>query len=124
MSPIGIGVYLKHLDHWLETFPSEQIHIVDGKNLVDQPWQELAKVESFLGLRHEIGKKEEFYFNNQKGFFCLSRAREFWFQGCMSDMKGKKHPEIDEVTRRTLQEFYAPFNEKLFELLGRRLAWA
>ena len=124
MSPIGIGVYLKHLDHWLETFPSEQIHIVDGKNLVDQPWEELAKIESFLGLRPEISKKEEFYLNEAKGFYCFSKTRELWYQGCMSNMKGKKHPKIDEETRRTLQDFFAPFNEKLFKRIGRRLSWA
>ena len=67
-----MGAYIHHLDSWLETFPPERVHIVDGTNLVDRPWEELAKVEAFLGLESVIGRQEAFYFNETRGFYCLT----------------------------------------------------
>ena len=32
-------------------------------------------------------------------------------------------PEMDEALRRTMIDFYAPFNERLFELAGGRCRW-
>lgn len=43
-SAVKRSVYVRHLARWMQFFPLQQIHIVDGENLVLQPWQEMAKV--------------------------------------------------------------------------------
>lgn len=47
---IRIGVYHKHMKRWLEHFPFENIHIVDGEKLITNPAHEISETEKFLGL--------------------------------------------------------------------------
>lgn len=47
--PISISMYHLHLHRWLEVFPREQILIVNGDRLIDDPVSQLKKIESFLG---------------------------------------------------------------------------
>ncbi|KAG7282251.1 hypothetical protein CRUP_038419 [Coryphaenoides rupestris] len=47
------SLYHQHLAHWLEVFPREQIHVVDGDALIRDPFPELQKAERFLGLPPE-----------------------------------------------------------------------
>ena len=76
---IRIGVYHKHMQRWLEHFPMDQIHIVDGERLVIDPALEVSRTEKFLGL--EPGKLRRCILfqnlgKNQTNF--SSKARRFW----------------------------------------------
>ena len=118
-------MYIHHLENWLKTFPQEQIHVVDGKNLVDRPWDEMRKVEAFLGIRNEVGKREAFYFSAQKGFYCLApKLAGPLRDGCMPAEKGRKHQRVNLGIWRQLKVYYKPFNDQLFQRLGRTLSWA
>ena len=44
--------------------------IVDAENLNRHPWQEAARVETFLGLPSVVGKKSAFFYSKEKGFYC------------------------------------------------------
>ncbi len=35
----------------------------------------------------------------------------------------RSYNPISETARKTLQEFYAPYNQKLFDMIGRHLEW-
>ena len=48
----------------------EQILVVDGENLVVDPYASLVQVENFLGLEPRF-KPEMFVRNPETGFFCL-----------------------------------------------------
>lgn len=48
---IRIGVYHKHMKRWLDHFPIENIHIVDGEKLISNPADEISATEKFLGLK-------------------------------------------------------------------------
>uniref|UniRef100_A0A1I7X8Q3 Sulfotransfer_1 domain-containing protein n=1 Tax=Heterorhabditis bacteriophora TaxID=37862 RepID=A0A1I7X8Q3_HETBA len=48
---IKIGVYHRHLKRWLDYFPMDQIHIVDGERLITHPALEVSRTEYFLGLQ-------------------------------------------------------------------------
>jgi hypothetical protein len=41
----------------------------------------------------------------------------------ISPRNTRKYNAISETTRRRLSRFYAPFNQQLFDLLDRQLAW-
>ena len=113
------SVYHRHLGRWLEFFKLEQIHIVDGENLVNDPYSELWKVEEFLGIEHKL-KEDNFYFNESKGFYCVNTET---IQKCLSESKGRKHPYIEPEVLKKLRSFFRPMNKKLFKMIGREFDW-
>lgn len=116
---ISRSVYHRHLQRWLDFFKLNQIHIVDGENLVADPYAELYKVEEFLGIEHKI-QEDNFYFNETKGFYCVQTEV---FQKCLSESKGRRHPAINSVVIKKLRDFFRPMNQKLFKMIGREFDW-
>lgn len=47
--PLAISMYHVHLHRWLEVFTREQLLIVNGDQLIEDPLSQLRKIESFLG---------------------------------------------------------------------------
>lgn len=45
--PLSISVYHNYLHRWLEVFPREQILIVNGDLLIEDPVPQLQKIERF-----------------------------------------------------------------------------
>ena len=62
------SLYSNHIDQWLDTFGS-QLLIINGDNLNKKPWEEIQKLQEFLGLEVEI-TRDDFYFCEIKGFYC------------------------------------------------------
>uniref|UniRef100_H0WA96 Sulfotransferase n=1 Tax=Cavia porcellus TaxID=10141 RepID=H0WA96_CAVPO len=93
-SAIQIGIYAKHLEHWLRHFPARQMLFVSGERLIRDPAGELGRVQDFLGLKRIITDKH-FYFNKTKGFPCLKKAEGSSKPHCLGKTKGRTHPEID-----------------------------
>ncbi|XP_025111370.1 heparan sulfate glucosamine 3-O-sulfotransferase 5-like [Pomacea canaliculata] len=118
-SAVKRSVYVRHLARWMQFFPLQQIHIVDGENLVLQPWQEMAKVEDFLGLEHQI-TEDKFTYKPEHGFYCYTLGER---EQCLAESKGRKHPVIDSFVLKKLKDFFRNFNEKLFMRIGRRFDW-
>lgn len=56
--PIAISLYHAYLHRWLEVFPREQILVVNGDQLIEDPVPQLRRIEKFLGLEHKIGEHE------------------------------------------------------------------
>ena len=114
------GMYALHLRHWLEHFPLEQFHFVNGDRLVRRPWEELEKLEDFLGLEHEI-REENFFFNSTKGFYCINTNDEG--EQCMVPAKGREHPDIPLELHQRLRSFYKPWNIMFYKLTGIVFDW-
>lgn len=115
---VQISIYHHYFSRWLQYFPRSQIHIVDGEELIKNPVSVLAKVESFLGLSHELSEAG-FYFNATKGFYCMN-SRDLH---CLGASKGRKHPQIAPAVMRKLRQFYAPHNHIFYNLTGRDFHW-
>lgn len=116
---LQISLYANFLRHWFEVFPRRQLHVVDGDRLVTDPLSEIRKIEEFLGLEHRVAK-ENFYFNKTKGFFCV---RNDTTEKCLSEAKGRKHPRVADHVVEKLKRFYAPYNERFFEMVGQNFSW-
>lgn len=135
-------MYHLHLHRWLEVFPREQLLIVNGDQLIDDPLSQLKRIESFLGklrkisenhsihsihatmyvfigIEHRIGS-HNFYFNETKGFYCL---RNDTVDKCLRETKGRKHPRVDPIVISKLRKFFAEHNQKFYELIGEDLGW-
>lgn len=63
--------YVHHLEHWLEYFPPSQIYLVDGDGLRKNPASALKDLVASLH-QPEFSFEEFLYFDEKKGFFCLS----------------------------------------------------
>jgi hypothetical protein len=93
------GHYAEQLTRVFRHFPREQVHIVDSESFFDEPAQEYRRVLAFLGLRPF-----------EPGRFDRHNARP--------------GPPMATRTRRKLEEYYRPHNERLAVLLGRQPCWA
>lgn len=124
-STVQIGLYVEHLKRWLEYFPPSQLHFVSGEELTSSPAKELQAVEKFLKIEPFI-KEEHFYINQTKRFPCFSslvenKKKKNW--GCLSESKGRPHPSIRDDIRKLLQDYYRPYNEEFYKLVGRDFHW-
>ncbi|XP_051994663.1 heparan sulfate glucosamine 3-O-sulfotransferase 2-like [Xyrauchen texanus] len=119
---IRIGMYILHLENWLQFFRLSQIHFVSGERLITDPAGELGRVQDFLGLKRIITDKH-FYFNRTKGFPCLKKPESSSQPRCLGKSKGRTHVQIDQEVIEQLREFYRPFNEKFYEMVGHDFRW-
>ena len=119
-SAINVGLYARHLRRWLDVFPRRQIHLVHGERLVTDPADQLADVQTFLGLRPVITRRH-FHFNATKGFPCLRTRSET--VRCLGKTKGRVHPSVDGDVLRKLRDFYRPHNAQLYALTGIDFGW-
>eukprot|EP00095_Tigriopus_kingsejongensis_P004383 snap_masked-scaffold1072_size64607-processed-gene-0.7 protein:Tk04383 transcript:snap_masked-scaffold1072_size64607-processed-gene-0.7-mRNA-1 annotation:"hypothetical protein DAPPUDRAFT_53873" len=117
---VAKSIYIRYIHRWLHYFPKSQLHIVNGDRLIHQPWQELKRVEKFLGLEPEI-EKANFFFNSTKGFHCLKKRNHGLH--CLTKSKGRVHPNITERHKSKLRQFYAPFNYQLYDVVERDFGW-
>ena len=118
--PILSGRYSLFVKMWLDRFPKEQLHIVDGEIFKKDPVSELAKIEQFLGI-NKYFTQDMFRYDESKGFFC-SVASDGQAD-CLGRGKGRHHEEISEELREKLTNFFEPFNKNLTELTGRQFSW-
>lgn len=113
------SLYVIHLRKWLQHFPLSQIHVVNGDKFIRKPWQELNKVEDFLGLDHEI-TPDLFYFNATKGFHCVQWREK---EKCLTKSKGRQHPNVSRTAVSSLRKFYAKFNYEFYDAVGKDFGW-
>jgi hypothetical protein len=92
------GLYAEQLERWLRLFPREQMLVLQSERFLAEPRETLAQVQSFLGLRQAL---EDDY----------------------RRLHATAYPALDESLRSWLAEFYRPYNERLFELLGQQYDW-
>ncbi|CAM4517469.1 heparan sulfate glucosamine 3-O-sulfotransferase 2 [Lepidochelys kempii] len=119
---IRIGMYVVHLDSWLQYFPLSQIHFVSGERLITDPAGEMGKVQDFLGIKRVITDKH-FYFNKTKGFPCLKKTESSSLPRCLGKSKGRTHVQIDPEVIEQLRDFYRPYNIKFYETVGQDFRW-
>jgi len=92
------GRYLEQLDRWLSEFPSSQVLILPAEEMYADPARTFGQVEDFLGIRDDQSIDLKTYNQRSK-------------------------PPLATNTRRELAEYYRPYNEALYERLGRDLHW-
>jgi hypothetical protein len=92
------GCYAVQLERWFQVFPRKQLMVVCAEELFDQPRLILESLSQFLGLIES--DPQSFPRRNSRSYGAL-----------------------DPSMRARLDEYFAPHNERLFQLLGRELPW-
>ena len=117
------SLYSKHLNRWLNYFPINQFHIVNGENFIKNPHVELKLVERFLGLKPII-TKQHFEFDPVKGFFCIKNNRKNLKNlRCLQDEKGRRHPFIEQRVLNKLNQYFKPYSKEFFEIMKKEPFW-
>lgn len=117
--PVAISLYHTYMHRWLEVFSRDQILIVNGDQLIEDPVPQLRRIENFLGLEPRIGR-HNFYFNHTKGFYCLRNETS---EKCLKESKGRRHPRVSPVVVTKLRRFFNEHNQRFYELVGEDLGW-
>ena len=98
---IRIGMYAVYIQDWLKVFPRSSFAFVKHEEYAINKTHVMNEhVLPMLGLKS--------YTARQLRFIQVSETRN----------KGTYHAEILPETRKMLDEFYAPFNERLARILG------
>ncbi len=97
-SYLGRSRYAEQLENWFEVFPREQILVLSSEEIFASPAEAYGKVMDHLGL-------------------------PAWAPTAHRHSNTMPYPEMAPATRQRLAEYFAPHNERLFELLGRRFDW-
>ncbi len=54
------GLYARYLSNWLEHFElGDDLLIIDGENLKREPWEEMRKIQEFVGVPTRIAQEEQ-----------------------------------------------------------------
>lgn len=99
---VASGIYFGSVALWRERFGPERVLIVKAEDFFTDPRSTLASVHDFLELPRVEPELAPEIINQNK----LAVA------------------PMDPESRRRLAELYAPFNQKLYDLIGRDLGWS
>ena len=92
------GHYADHLEKWFEHYPKEQFLILSTTDLKRNRQTVLDEVYDFLGVRpHAMGDAP--------------------------NLNVGRYEPIKEETRCMLAEHFAPYNERLYRMVGRDFGW-
>jgi len=91
------GLYYNDLKRWMKIFPRKQFLIINSEEFFKDPTDNFNKIYEFL----ELPRINHKYVHYNLG----------------------KYPPMKDETRRLLIEYYKPYNEKLYKLIGKSFDW-
>lgn len=99
-SYVGRGLYALQIALWLRVYPRDQLLIIDLDAMKTPEGTRKIANEAFAFLEVEPHEVEDAERKNTRAYGA-----------------------VDPVVAQRLRDFYAPYNEQLFELIGRRFNW-
>lgn len=97
-SHLEAGIYIKQLKRWMGLFPKNQFLIIQSEDLFKNTTSTYNVVLKFLGLSH----------------YELPEYKKF---------KERKYQKLDTGLRKKLSDYFQPYNEQLYQFLGRDFSW-
>ena len=113
------GLYADQLKNWFRYFNRSQLFILEADDLINNPYNVLHQIETFLNLPHFFTQKN-FYVDKKKGFYCF---KDSGGHQCLGKSKGNPHPNVPGWAMDQMREFFKPHNAQLYKLLGRNFSW-
>ena len=105
------SIYHDQLHRWLRLFPRQQLMIIQSEVFFEKSADTMNAVVEFLGL-------EPFEFQN------AGELQRSWDAGAKNaDKMPQDYPAMDDVTRRMLADFFEPYNQQLYRLVGEDFGW-
>ena len=116
------SVYYTSMLEYLKYFTIDQILIIDSDELKYNPVKVLQKVEDFLGLPHFI-KSNMFVWNKDKGYYCIKTDLSDTGMACYPPGRGKHIVDINPQTKAILTDYFKPWNQRFYGIIGRSFKW-
>lgn len=125
---IEMGMYHRQLQAFLDVYGREQLQVLFFEDdLKENPQSTIDAVCDFLGVeRHTFPEDRLEQRVNRLRKSKLSLAVRYYLPALHEPMHRltwrfpRYYPDVSDAARRELHELFAPHNEQLFELLGRR----
>jgi hypothetical protein len=99
VSYLARGIYADQLARWLRVFPREQLLILTSEEFFSDTPRVFSQVLEFLGLPP-------------------------WAPAQFNAFNPGTYSDMEPSMRRWLVEYFAPHNERLYQLIGRDLGWS
>ncbi len=97
-SYLARSVYAPQIERWLGLFPASQLLVIKSEDFYQDPGSIVVDVQTRLGLAPSRPAK-------------------------MKAHHLSEYPQMDDALRRRLGDYFVPFNQQLYTLLGRDLRW-
>lgn len=129
---LGRSLYVFPLEWWYLTFPKEDIYFICTEEMRDLSGEPINELTQFLGLpsydfssvvgegMYNVGGHKGY--DKEVAWDEVEKEEEEESTGDDHSSNGTEIPLSDEF-RQELEDFIRPFNERLFELIGRRCNW-
>ena len=112
-SYLARGKYVEQLQTWMGLFPKEQLLLLRSEDLYTNPAAVVQQTLEFLGVFHEnVDLRDKEY-------------RQYRLP-LKTGYKGKQtasHPKMDADIKRSLLDYFRPYNARLTDLMGRNPGW-
>ncbi|CBY22995.1 unnamed protein product [Oikopleura dioica] len=99
-------------------FQKDQILIINGEELLQNPAKPLIEVQQFLDIPAVL-TSDNFVLDEKKHFFCFLKNAKM---SCLNDSKGKTRseggPKFSEEFTKEADAFFETYNKELFAFLG------
>jgi hypothetical protein len=97
-SYLSRGLYIEQIEMWLKWFDLKDLLVCESETFFSNPKSGLNNVYSFLGIKHIFPKD-------------------------LTPRNVVKYSPLTSQFREELNAFYAPYNQRLEQLLDRKLNW-
>lgn len=105
------SIYHDQLHRWLRLFPRDQVLVIQSERFFADTPAAMNDVVEFLGLQ-------------PFDFSTAPELRRVWATGSGNVFdKPQNYPGIDSETRRLLADYFEPYNQQLYTLIGRDFKW-
>ena len=98
-SYLSRGIYIDQVRAWNERFPQEQILLLRSEDFFANTAAVMSQVYAFLGVADVA-------------------------TGVLHRHKSFPYPKMEQSLRQRLSRFFEPYNQKLYEYLGRDFYWS
>lgn len=111
------GKYAQHLERWLSYYPPQQLHIIDGEQLRQNPVETLHELQRFLKITPAFNYSSHLRYDPKKGFFCQVTNEDR--TKCLGKSKGRQYPPMEDKSYKLLQVFIKlKFIKKIERMIG------
>jgi len=105
------SLYHDQLNRWLRLFPRQTLMVIQSEAFFENKAETMDEVAEFIGL-------ETFDFR------AASQLHRSWDAGTSNAGEvPQDYPQIDNTTRRMLVDFFEPYNQQLYCLIGEDFGW-
>ncbi|XP_076825153.1 heparan sulfate glucosamine 3-O-sulfotransferase 3B1-like [Clavelina lepadiformis] len=120
-SIVSTGIYVMFMQEFYDRYDQQDILILSGEELRNDPGSSLEKLQTFLDVKQAI-TNEMFFKNRQTGFYCI-RLQQYPEVCKLPRKTNEPTLSADKESINNLKEFYKKYNKQLFNLTRREFKW-